>query len=114
MPYIQEIAREAIDPHIQAISENVHTVGDLNYVATRLALKFLIGQGLNYSDLNATMGMFICAMLEMYRRVGITYENLKLKQNGDVPEYAELEAQIRQMSQRLPANHAADASQAHG
>lgn len=115
MPYIKPIPnREAIDPNIPALSEQIKDVGDLNYAITRLALRFILDQGLNYTDLNATMGVALCALLEVYRRVGVKYEDLKIFQNGDVPEYAELDEMIRSMQRQLPTVHVPDNDQAHG
>lgn len=114
MPYVDEPNRETLDPFIEELGDHVGSVGDLNYIVTRLTLKHLIRQGLNYGNFDAEMGMFLCALLEMYRRVGVIYEDLKIVQNGDVPEYAEIERTVRAMGRRLPAQHAADASQVHG
>jgi hypothetical protein len=115
MPYIKPSPnREAIDPHVQPLSENINNVGDLNYAVTRLVLRYILAKGLNYEDVNAAMGVFVASMLEMYRRVGVTYESLKLFQNGDVLEYTELDGLIRQMQRALPSKHVADETQAHG
>ncbi len=114
MPYVNEPDREQLDPFIEALGEQIENVGDLNYTVTRLVLKHLIRQGISYANFNAEMGMFLCALLEMYRRVGVIYEELKIKQNGDVPEYGDVERIVRMMGQKLPANHAPDADQAHG
>ena len=114
MPYVDEPNRELLDPFIEEIGSHVGSVGDLNYIVTRLALKHLIRQGITYTNFNAEMGVFLCALLEMYRRVGTIYEDLKMVQNGDMPEYADMQRIIRTMGQKLPATHAADASQVHG
>jgi hypothetical protein len=114
MPYVNEPDRELLDPYVEELGKHIENVGDLNYVVTRLTLKHLIRQGISYSNFNAEMGMFLCALLEMYRRVGVIYEDLKIKQNGDVPEYADVERIVRTMGHKLPANHAPDAEQAHG
>jgi hypothetical protein len=114
MPYVDEPNRELLDPYIEELGSHIGSVGDLNYIVTRLTLKHLIRQGLNYGNFDAEMGMFLCALLEMYRRVGVIYEDLKIKQNGDVPEYAEIEHQVRKLGRKLPVHHAADHEQAHG
>jgi len=114
MPYVDETNRDLLDPFVEELGSHIGSVGDLNYVVTRLTLKHLIRQGLNYSNFNAEMGMFLCALLEMYRRVGVIYEELKMVQNGDVPEYAEITKEVRDLGRRLPAEHAADHSQVHG
>jgi len=114
MPYVNEPDRELLDPFIEELGQHVVSVGDLNYIVTRLTLKHLIRQGITYANFNAEMGMFLCALLEMYRRVGVIYEDLKIKQNGDVEEYTQIEKLVRDAGRRLPANHAPDVDQAHG
>ncbi len=114
MPYVDETNRELLDPFVEELGSHIGSVGDLNYAVTRLTLKHLIRQGITYTNFNAEMGMFLCALLEMYRRVGVIYEDLKMVQNGDVEEYAQIERLVRAAGRRLPAEHAADASQVHG
>lgn len=114
MPYVEEPNRELLDPYIEELGSHIGSVGDLNYIVTRLTLKHLIRHGITYHNFNAEMGMFLCALLEMYRRVGVIYEDMKIKQNGDVPEYADIQNIVRVMGRKLPANHAADTEQVHG
>jgi DNA-binding LacI/PurR family transcriptional regulator len=113
MPYISEPPREAIDPHIPSLSENIHTVGDLNYAVTRLALRLLIAQGLHYSDIAAIVGTLHLAADEMGRRLIAEYEDLKIEENGDVEEYATLLQQIG-VQRRNNYRHAPDTVQPHG
>ena len=115
MPYIKPSPnREAIDPHIQPLSDNIESAGDLNYAITRLTMRYLLAKGVNYEDINASLGVLLASCLEVYRRVGTAYENLKIFQNGDVPEYAELDGLIRQMQRALPSKHVSDDTQVHG
>jgi hypothetical protein len=114
MPYIQECSREAIDPHITPLAEQLHSPGDLNYAITRLFMQYLLDKGIDYDNINAVSGVLQKAQAEFDERVTRPYEDLKLKRNGDVPEYTEVGLQISQMSRSLPADHAADTIQAHG
>jgi hypothetical protein len=114
MPYVDEPNRELLDPHIEELGTHISHVGDLNYVVTRLTLKHLIRSGLNYGNFDSEMGMFLCALLEMYRRVGTIYEDLKIAQNGDVPEYIEIEQAVKRLGRQLPVNHTPDEEQVHG
>lgn len=115
MPYIKpEPNREAIDPHIQPLFDNIADVGDLNYTITRLAMKYLLAKGLNYANMNSVAGVLQKVLAEFDERVVRPYEDLKIKQNGDVPEYSEAECLIRDMGRLLPADHAPDTIQAHG
>lgn len=113
MPYISEVAREAIDPHISSLSENIHSAGDLNYVITRLALRLLEGQGVSYDTLSNITGTIRLSADEMVRRFVGEYENFKIEQNGDVIEYARLLLALRTMRAHT-YDHAPDNAQAHG
>jgi hypothetical protein len=113
MPYISQTARENIDPHVQPLSENIHTAGDLNYAITRLALRFLQDRGLSYSDIAETIGTLHLAAAEMERRLVSEYEDFKVEQHGDVPEYASLLLALR-LERRKAYDHAPDAAQPHG
>ena len=58
--------------------------GDLNYVLTKALDRFIEDQGLSYSSINTAVGALECAKLELYRRVAVPYEDIKLSLNGDV------------------------------
>ena len=90
MPYIEPGARVVIDPKVEALDSAILTEGDLNYVVTRLALRFARRKGLKYAVLNTVVGVFECAKLEFYRRLVACYEADKIYINGDVPEYQEV------------------------
>ncbi len=114
MPYIKEANREVIDPHVSALSDQISNPGDLNYAITRLFMQFLLRKGLTYANINAVSGVLQKASAEFDERVTRPYEDLKLKQNGDIPEFTEVANKIREAGRTLPANHAADTIQAHG
>jgi len=114
MPYTKPSNREIIDPLIQPLAEQIHSPGDLNYAITRLFMQVLLAKGINYENINAVAGVLQKALAEFDERVTRPYEDLKLKQNGDVPEYSEASSRISQMGRALPANHAPDTIQAHG
>ena len=40
MPYIKPDRRADLDPYIDALGEKIEAEGELNYVLTRLALRF--------------------------------------------------------------------------
>jgi hypothetical protein len=114
MPYVSESDREVLDPFVEELSARIGGVRDLNYVITRLVMRRLLVQGVNYEDINASLGVLVVSMLEIYRRVGTAYEDLKIFQNGDVPEFAELASLIRKIQHTLPTTHVADKTQVHG
>lgn len=113
MPYISQVAREHIDPHVAPLSENIHTAGDLNYAITRLALRFLAERELNYSDISEVIGTLHLAADEMVRRLIGEYENHKIEQHGDVPEYAQLLLKLS-TERKSSYDHAVDTAQPHG
>jgi hypothetical protein len=87
MPYIKQDDRQFHDEHIERLSSAITNVGDLNYCITRLIMKFLLSKGLKYENINAVSGVLQKIQQEFDDRVARPYENLKIKQNGDVPEY---------------------------
>jgi len=84
MPYIKKVFRSPMDSHIEALAKLAQTPGDLNYIISRLAALTLVYEGKSYNVLNALVGAFECAKLELYRRVAAPYEDLKVVDNGDV------------------------------
>lgn len=79
MPYITEHRKNNLLPHAK-----VETVGELNYMFTIMAIKYLEDRELSYENLNAIMGAFDSAAKEFYRRVVVPYEEKKMRENGDV------------------------------
>jgi len=112
MPYIRN--REEIDALLVDLFPVMENVGDLNYVITRLTLHSLLDAGLKYENINNTFGTLVMSLMEMYRRVAAEYEDVKIRENGDVPEIIEITEKIRALATRLPANLSADTLQAHG
>jgi hypothetical protein len=83
MPYIDPKKRRIL-VHTSAESYWPATVGELNYYVTCAVDSYIAENGLNYSTLNAVIGVLECAKLELYRRVVAPYEDQKMKDNGDV------------------------------
>ncbi len=80
MPYIDDNARTRL-----AGGAPPETAGELNYAITRLVDDFLVRQGpLRYTHLNTAIGVLECAKLELYRRVVVPYEDVKIREAGDV------------------------------
>jgi len=95
MPYIKQENRNFIDENVGVLSGYIENVGELNYAITRLAMKFLLVKGLNYENINAVSGVLQKVLAEFDARVARPYEDLKIQENGDVPEYAEANAIVR-------------------
>lgn len=58
--------------------------GELNFCLTKVILEYLSFRGLRYQTINDIIGALEQAKDEFRRRVVHPYENLKLKENGDV------------------------------
>jgi hypothetical protein len=82
MPYVTDTVREKYDDHIDDINNTAPNAGELTYVIYRLAKAFSAGG--TYARYALVIGCFICAILELYRRVVAPYEDTKIKENGDV------------------------------
>ncbi len=101
MPYIEKRHRQKFDPLIDRLSEeivsetaqdNLAFAGFLNYVCTRTILKVVklrFGK-MRYWILAMITGVLINILLEIYRRVGIPYEEEQIEKNGDVDMFKEL------------------------
>jgi len=75
-----------INSSTDAIASNPPiTVGDLNYMLTKVCHSYLNKQlDKNYQAYNDIIGALECCKLEMYRRSIVPYEDNKIKENGDV------------------------------
>ena len=87
MPYIVKEQRNVVDAHVKKLAEVIKGLGKenragvLNYSISCL-LKELYG--IKYSEANEAVGMLECTKQEYYRRVVGPYEDVKVKENGDV------------------------------
>ena len=80
MPYIKPEDRAAI-----LLNEtNIKTPGDLNFFISTLVNWYINEHGKSYSTLNEVIGVLESAKLELYRRVAVPYEDIKIQENGDV------------------------------
>ena len=79
MPYILQVERGALETSVSPKSP-----GQLNYVFSRLASRYLERNGLSYQTINDVLGAFDGASKEFYRRVAVPYEERKRESNGDV------------------------------
>jgi hypothetical protein len=103
MPYIDKKRREKLDGAIldlrSALEKQVSTEtnpilspeqileisGDLNYCISRICAG-LIGSP-SYKKIAVVTGVLENVNQELYRRLASTYEDEKIKSNGDIPEY---------------------------
>ncbi len=80
MPYITKESRRRLEAGLV----RADNPGDLNYQITKLCLQYLADKGLRYQHFNDIMGALEGAKLELYRRHVGPYEDIKIKENGDV------------------------------
>jgi hypothetical protein len=80
MPYIEASQKIAIDEGGMRV---VATAGDLNYFITRALIQFW-SRDKRYLTICIIIGTLVCAALEFYRRVAVSYEDKKIIDNGDV------------------------------
>jgi len=79
MPYIRKERRELLDDG--APPKNA---GELNYLITEECRMYMTDQPDSYKTRNEIVGVLECAKLEFYRRKVAPYEDIKIKENGDV------------------------------
>lgn len=87
MPYIKMEDRGKYEELLEKLIDIMKSLpveridGELNYVITRILKE---SYPLRYFNLNRAMGVLECAKLEFYRRVVAPYEDIKIKESGDV------------------------------
>ena len=87
MPYIKTEKRVKYDKALHELVGILKSLppeevdGELNYVVTKI-LKGVYP--LKYYHLNKAIGALECIKLEFYRRVAAPYEDVKIKESGDV------------------------------
>lgn len=78
MPYIKTEDRRQLE------KRGAVTAGELNYLFTKTALRYLLNTKVDYQHYNDIVGALECCKLEFYRRQIAHYEDEKRKLNGDV------------------------------
>jgi hypothetical protein len=87
LPYIKTEKRVKYDKTLHELVGILKSLppeevdGELNYVVTKI-LKGVYP--LKYYHLNKAIGVLECIKLEFYRRVAAPYEDVKIKESGDV------------------------------
>lgn len=87
MPYIKPGNRAKYDTVLKELIEILKALppeevdGELNYVVTKILKEIY---PLRYFHINKAIGVLECIKLEYYRRVATPYEDLKIKESGDV------------------------------
>jgi len=81
-PYIKLGDRPELDAIIMQFPQMEEP--ELDYVITRLAIRFAKEHDFRFVTLNKVWGVMTGAAAEFYRRLIGPYENRKVKENGDV------------------------------
>lgn len=84
MPYIKQEDRKRLAGEKHMNGYQIQTPGELNFLVSELAQKFLQQHGRSYTTINTIVGALESAKLEFYRRVAVPYEDNKIEENGDV------------------------------
>jgi hypothetical protein len=82
MPYIKKQDREELD--LGCIPRNA---GELNYTIHLLLQNYMLTKDESYQVYNDIIGALEAAKMELYRRRVAPYEELKIKENGDIEFY---------------------------
>jgi hypothetical protein len=85
MPYIKQEDRANFEAFVGLLqAQDIRTAGELNYLITMIAHKYLNSKPESYQMYNDAIGALEGAKLELYRRHVSEYEDVKIKENGDV------------------------------
>ena len=86
MPYIKQEDRQALDPHIDALVNQLVVMsagdGEVNYAITGIIRQLYLP--ISYHTLNRAIGLLECIKQEFYRRVVAVYEQEKCEEHGEV------------------------------
>jgi hypothetical protein len=87
MPYIKPERRTKYTKVLEELTSMLKALppeevdGELNYVVTRILKEVY---PLRYYHINKAVGVLECIKQEFYRRVAAPYEDVKIKESGDV------------------------------
>ena len=88
MPYILQEQRGLLNRAIVLLGNIVRNrlpiedrPGALNFIITKLILQFM---PMRYKDFNEMIGVLECVKMELYRTIIASYEDTKIKENGDI------------------------------
>lgn len=84
MPYISQRDRQLLGGGEVDDFPLMEGAGQLNYILTLLIHWYLETNGNNYQAMNDIIGALDACKQEFYRRKVAPYEDIKIKENGDV------------------------------
>ena len=83
MPYLTKEKKMLVDWSDQRTATNP---GVLNYCLSMMCYRYLVSKKESYQTYNDIVGALECCKQELYRRLIANYEDIKIKENGDVFE----------------------------
>ena len=88
MPYIQQKIRKKYQEVLDYLNHfvKINCPGELNYILFKIILQYIRDKRECYQTYNDVIGVLECIKQELYRRFVSKYEDLKIKQNGDIVE----------------------------
>ena len=113
MPYVKDNQKSVVDNEINALVDKIlketdgkgsEAIGGMwNYCFTRIILRTILAKfgKLRYELLERLDGTLGYVSKEIYRRVTIKYEDLKVTENGDVKEFIEIDRQLSEEKKKL-------------
>jgi hypothetical protein len=91
MPYTKQEARTPyMMDAIAVLTDEVKAKGDLNFVICELVGQLILKGKIGYTEISNWIDTLPDAEDELRRRLLHPYENDKIKENGDVPSFAQI------------------------
>ncbi len=87
MPYIKDENKRIFDESINRLSNIIIHKGDLNYMICELVGQLILNTKISYTQISEWIDAVDGAENELRRRLLDPYENMKAKDNGDVPSF---------------------------
>ena len=94
MPYIAQDDRDLKQP-ISREADPAQNGGELNYTISTIISNYILEHGLRYQNISDVLGALEGAKFEFLRRIVGPYEDQKISENGDLPEYLYLTEKMR-------------------
>ena len=87
MPYIKDEEKVTFEETIHKLSTFITNKGHLNYAICELVGILIVQTGVSYTNMSEKIDTVHDAENELRRRLLNPYEDLKIKENGDVPSF---------------------------
>lgn len=96
MPYIDKEDRNSMSEAIHMLARRIHTKGDLNYAICELVAELILEEDkVSYTSISETIDAVHDAETELRRRLLEPYEDLKIKEKGDLYSFSAIIARIK-------------------